>query len=352
MILRALAVLVGIALLTATAHVTVLATGGYYDNPHAILVMAIAGGVGLGALCLGRTWVDRRYFLAVVIGVALLSGEAFGLLQTGERLIASRDAAQKPAQQAREARERVQRRITAVQADLAALGTSERLQAALKAKAKADQAVIDQASLRGCASNCRKLLTKQVEAAAAEVAEARKALHDQRGAASGRLRLAQAELASIQLLASGNGLAERLGQPAWILDLISAALGSLGINGLGCALLAFGAHGARREVAIEAVLPVESASRSELDHAAQFGCEKLAPAEGGYVPLDEVHAAYRSWCRQIAKPPLPAKQIGAALSELFSNAGIKVGEVEGRIVALNVTINPPQLVIEDKREAA
>ena len=51
--LRATAFVVGLALLGATAHVTIAHTGGY-GTPHSVLTIAIAAGVGIGALCYWR----------------------------------------------------------------------------------------------------------------------------------------------------------------------------------------------------------------------------------------------------------------------------------------------------------
>jgi hypothetical protein len=47
MILRGIAFAAGLALLAATAHTTIGATGGY-AGPHAVLTLAIAAGVGIG----------------------------------------------------------------------------------------------------------------------------------------------------------------------------------------------------------------------------------------------------------------------------------------------------------------
>jgi len=349
MFLRTLAVLVGLGLLSAAAHVTVLATGGY-QNPHAILVLAVACGVAIGALCIVKAWRDQRFVVAALIGLALLSGEAFGLLQTGERLIANRETAQTPVRQIHDAKIDAQKHVAAIEAELLAFTTTARLDSALASKATADRAVIEQASLRGCASNCRKLLTRQVKAAAAEVAAARAELRTERDHLENRLGAAKAALAAIKLPPSTTGLADRIGWAPWALDLIYAALGSIGANGLGCALLAFGAHGSRRRATIEVVSPPsKQANPGQLEHAAHYGVERLTQTAGEYTTLDAIHTDYRAWCKQNGERRLPAKQIGAAVAELFENAGINVGEIEGRLVALNVTIKPPLVALADLR---
>ena len=53
--LRATAFVVGLALLGATAHITIAHTGGY-GTPHSVLTIAVAAGVGIAALCIGAAW--------------------------------------------------------------------------------------------------------------------------------------------------------------------------------------------------------------------------------------------------------------------------------------------------------
>ena len=58
-----LASVAGIALLGATAHVTIMSTGGY-NSSHAVLTIAIAAGVGVAALCIGAAWSGNRKAVA------------------------------------------------------------------------------------------------------------------------------------------------------------------------------------------------------------------------------------------------------------------------------------------------
>ena len=60
MILRAIAVMAGLVLLGAMAHVSVVSNGGY-GTTQAVMTFAIAGGVATGALVIGRTSSQRRY---------------------------------------------------------------------------------------------------------------------------------------------------------------------------------------------------------------------------------------------------------------------------------------------------
>ena len=146
MLLRILAVVTGLMLLGGTAHVTVLASGGYH-NPHAVLVLAIAAGVGVGALCIGTAVMQGCLIIAILIGVTLICGEAYGLLQTGERIIAARDRAQTPAREAKAQRVVARDRLNLISRTADALKRSDRLDTALAAQAAADKAAADKAAI-------------------------------------------------------------------------------------------------------------------------------------------------------------------------------------------------------------
>ena len=318
MMLRVAAYCAGMALLVATAHVSITYSGGYTE-PHAILVIAIALGVAVGALAFGSAWALGRRALSVWLITAILAGEAFGFLMTAERLVKGRDASQTPMREA----------------SAAYAAALERVTSAEEGKATADAAVVEKSAERSCAVNCRALLQAQVDNAQQELYEAR------------------AALAAIQPPASATPLADRLGWPAWVLDLVVAGLGSMAANGLGVGLIAFAAHGRREGSAIaepvsatlEPVPPGKVVVR-ELDHAAQFAMEVLAPAHDDEAELLAIHGAYRDWCQAKGVEALPAAKIGSALDHLFDGTGITITERGGRRVAVGVTLKP-----QSKRKA-
>jgi len=245
--LRGITFLVGLALLAATAHVTISATCGY-TGPQAILIIAIALGVGVGALAIGSAWSAGRTILAFWLMAAILAGEAFGFMMTAERLITGRETQQAPLRDAEITRAKAAQRVANAESALAAVPTtSRRLEKALVAKAVADAAVIEKSAQRGCATNCRALLQDQVDNAQAEVNAARAEIGKSRITAERELETARAALTAIKAPASATPLADRVGLPAWAIDLITAALGSMAANGLGCGLIAFAAHGRREE---------------------------------------------------------------------------------------------------------
>lgn len=157
--MRRLAIIVGIAIVGAATHVSIVFGGGY-AGVVAPLQIAIASGLCVSAVALGITWQERRWTLAAMLALALASGEAFGILQTGERTIAARDLAQAPARAAIALR----------------LAAEKRLEVAEGALARAEAEISDKAAEIGCKRECAKLLTDAKEAAVRERDAARAAL--------------------------------------------------------------------------------------------------------------------------------------------------------------------------------
>jgi hypothetical protein len=372
MILRCSAILVGLALLGATAHVTVSSTGGY-GSTHAVLTLAIAAGVGIGSLAIGRAWSDRRVALSLGIALALLCGEAFGLIGTAERLIAQREAAQAPARTNDGKRTKAAERMNAAETAIAAVPTgSARLTAALTAKTAADRAASDKATDRGCLVNCRQLLEQQVIAAASEVTAARGELAALKHEASTELATARLALTGIAEPVSGTPLADRLGLAPWILDLITATFGSIAANGLGGLLLAFSAHRPARVVSeatiaaaparvvlapiptmkdvtppahpaelITASVPaLAGALPNVIDHVDQFAVAAIAAKPRGRASLGDVHAAYLAWCKAEGIAPVAAGDFAEAIGSLVKAAGIKVTMAKRGPVLIGVSIAP------------
>lgn len=333
MTLRALATVVALALLGAAAHVNILAGGGYGTaHAHAVITLAVAAGVAVGALAIGAAWGQRRRTLALAILVALLAGEAFALISTAERLIAAREAVQAPLRAHLQIVDKARHRVARAEASLAtAPTTSPRLEAALAAKAAADRAVVEKAAEKGCAANCRALLEQQVAAAGTELAAARAEIEKARTMAEAELVAARTALAALPAPASASPLADRLGVPAWALDLLTAALGSIAANGLGGLLLAFAGHGQHQRPLLHWPMPApeplpQTASTSVApmqltgpkigttpvdpprEHASgpvsAFAVASLYPVADSAVPLADVYKAYREWCADSGRLPL------------------------------------------------
>ena len=206
---RASAVVCGAAILAASASAVI--EHGHQDASQARLTWSLALGVLAGSMAIGSAWASGRKALAVMLAVALLAGEAFGVLATADRIVSEREQGQAAIR-------------TAIGAHDYAAGEAARAQNALD---DANKAAVAQAALAGCKSNCRALLEAQVENAKADLNTARTRLG-----------------ANPKPTAAPDALAERLGWQPWVLDLLVAGCLSLGANGLAAALIGFGAHGA------------------------------------------------------------------------------------------------------------
>lgn len=328
--MRLIALVAGLTVIAATAHVNVSNAGGY-GAPGAVLTLAIALGVAVAAMAIGEAWSARRIVLAVWMMVAIVAGETFAFLATGERLVVGREAQQAPLREIEDQHDAAARRVSAALAALsAAPATSQRLEAALTAKAVADAAVASKAAEKSCAVNCRSLLQAQVDAAIAEVAAARSQIDAQRVSADRELAAARQALTGIKAPTSPTPLADRVGVAAWALDLFAAALGSLAANELGCGLIAFAAHRRREDPVVKAEGPVRLAeplpaiaAPTARDHVARFLRATIAPSVAGEVSLRQLQKTYMDWCADEKLAPLRAGEFGRELRDLVDALGLE-----------------------------
>jgi len=291
-----IAIAAGALIIGAAAHVSIVASGGY-SALAAPLQLAVALGLIVGAICVGLAWRERRLVIVGCLVIALVAGEGFGLINTAERTIAARDIAAAPIKDAENAR---------IQAEA-------RVKDAETKKSAADAAALTEAAKSGCRRECRALIEGAKADAQRELESARNAL------------------AILPPVRSVSPLADRLGVPGWALDLVAAALASIAANGLGAALVAFGAHGHREEpkAGTQTEKPeIIQPQRQAREHAARFGLDVLTPARAA-TPVMRLHSAYQEWCRDRGEQPLPAREIGSALDDLFRRSGLRVEAIEG-----------------------
>lgn len=302
--MKVAAIITGCFIVGGATHAAIM-TGGGYGGHEWIILASVGLGLVVGSICVGMAMRERRKALAWVLCIALAAGELFGLINTAERVISTRENAQAPF----------------VSASLSRKAAEQRVARAETSKAAADRAVIDKAADKGCAANCRKLLQDQVDAATTEIEAARHALA---GLPSPRV---------------ATPLADRLGLPSWALDLIAATLASIAANGLGAALIAFGAHRqtgghvmppvvamAEQPAAAPIECPVTSAPialappLSPREHAAEFIRASLRRDPSSSVDTRALYEVYRSWCAENQIEPLPS--IGIELGHLFKGLGL------------------------------
>jgi hypothetical protein len=373
---KILAVLVGAVILFTTAHVSILATGGY-GGPHAYITLGVAAGVAVASIAVGRAWAEKRRALAIFLVVAIAAGEVFAILSTAERLTAAREASQSPLRQALEARQKLETRVAKAEAAVLALpDVSARLQAAMQSKTAADGAVVTKSAERGCAANCRLLLQAQADQSQQEVEAARREMAETRARLEQAVADARGNLAAFKSPPSASPLADRIGWPAWVLDLVMAGLGSIAANGLACCLMVFGSHRkadpAEPATATPSEAPEMPATETPLEPrgtvdgtegsnvvpirptgrsgAAKPSADAIKQAKGFMVARitrtddeaeTDVRTLYRdyvSWQEGKGRPPLPETDIGAALVHLFKLAQIPFGPKDGRAIARGIAL--------------
>jgi hypothetical protein len=362
MIPRAIAILLGVLLLAAGAHVTIEATGGY-GTPHSYVTMAVAAGVAGGSIFGGMAWAADRRLLTAAFVVCIAAGEVFGFLQTANRLVAGTEATQAPLREHAEAYAKASKRVEIAKAAVDALPvTSVRLTKAEAAKKAADDAVVSKAAEKGCRENCRQLLQAQADAAATDIAAARTAIDAGNQKARDELAAARAALAGMHVPQSATPLSDRTGIPAWLLDLFGAGFGAMAANGLAACLMIFGGHQHRRAPHVEVITPepadprrppVAPARRAKArrsktvmrtmtaeDRAAQFALECLQPQ--GEADIEALEALYASWA---AGRPLDREfsraEIGNALAQLMKETGIAIEERDSRLIAVGISVKEP-----------
>jgi hypothetical protein len=305
--------------------------------------MAVAGGVGVASVFSGKAWTEQRPTIAVLLILAIVAGEAYGMAATAERLIAGREEAQAPLRGLAEDRARAQRHVdeaTRAKADLPV--SSPRLERALADKAATDAAVVSKSAERGCVENCRKLLQAQVDAAEQEVARAREEISRKASDAALAIANAKRDLEAMRVPASAAPLADRLGWEPWVLDLVVAALGSVAANGLACFLIVYGAHHQAETHSQAGAHPADHTGTAEpqttatsrprpsrakpsakaeneaLQQAKAFAVARLQPEEAAATDIRAVIKEYTAWCKEAGAKRLPVEEITTALDRLFA----------------------------------
>lgn len=349
--IRIIAGIVGLILVGSAAHGTILASGGY-DHPAALVTIALALGVAVGAAAIGTAAGHGRLGLAVAIGLGLAAGEGYGLLSTSERVIVAREAAQAEMRNTQARHDAATKSLLeardALKAMEAASGVSERQAKAQAAMDAAVAAIRDQASLPGCKENCRQLLTTQAADARRELdaaqADGAKSIKERRETAEKAVTDAEAAVAAAPLASSPTPLADRVGVQPWLLDIIAAVLLSLGVNGLGAALIALAAHGHARgplqdlTVAKQAASNDNQAPEVTVGRVSRFIGEYIEPAESGRIEVADLYKAYRAWCQRGGMVAVDMMEFGDRLNEALDVVGIRIRAHKDKVYLVGVEV--------------
>ena len=340
MIWRALVALAAAGVIAAATHANVNHAGGY-GSQDAPLIIAIAAMLAVVMGFVGVLFNEGRWFGALLLGLCILSGEAYWLFLNAEREIATRAAIAAPVAEARAAHDAARQRVKVSEAALTRIGETTRLQRALADKATADQVVVESAALRGCASNCRKLLEHQVQAAEREVSMARAEISLSRTAAERELEKTRTALATLPKPLSVTPLPDRLGFAPWAWDLVMAVLRSLAVVGASLAI-GLAVHPRRRHRTAEIVKPqnieVTAHPVNKRQHVAQFLSSTLRPDPTGGTSLRELHGRYGEWCARSAVVPLPAGELGEELKLMFGAIGLECKRLEHDVIVEGTAI--------------
>jgi hypothetical protein len=362
-VIRVLAGLAGLALVCSAAHVTIMSGGGY-SQTAAIVTMALAIGVTVGAAALGAAAGHGRLALAIAIGLGLAAGEAYALLSTSERVIVAREAAQVPLRDALKRHQDAERRVSEARTALDKVGevqtTSTREVAAKASLEAANRAIVEKAALPGCRENCRQLLQTQADEARRELETAQRDVANQgkerRQKAERELATAEQALETSPLPGSATPLADRLGIQPWLLDIIAAGLLSLGVNGLGAALIALAAHGKAKPEPIvierttapivltpepakpKAIAPANVVALPNPTHGrvSRFVAEQLEPASRGKIEVVDLYKAYASWCERVALQAFDVNEFGDQLQQALEIAGITTKAQRDKVYLVGV----------------
>jgi hypothetical protein len=341
-LIRSLAFIVGVGNLAAVAHVTIVSTGGY-GEPAAAMVVALACGVAVGAVAIGIAVSHRRRTLAVCLVIALLAGEGFGLLRTADMLVTSRDAQQAPIRDA-------EAKHAAAVARVAAAAKSDAVAKAEAAKATIDANAMAKAAEIGCRKECRGVLEAQVAAASRAVEAARSAVQAE-------IEAARADLGDNPRPASASPLADRLGVPAWALDLVLAGLGSVGCNGLAACLVAFAAHAPRSKprdlgqprYSVPALdlgrpRPTVEVLEPRLGEIDAFMLARVTRVRGAQVSWSDLFTEYLAWCRAEGLEAANVEAFGRSLDALRHELGLRVRKHDGDVFFVGLGINRLRLI--------
>lgn len=324
-LLRILAGMTGAAIIGCVTYATVKTVGGI-EAPTAPLLIALACGLVVGSMACGLAWSSGRKALAVAMAITLLTGEAYVLLNTGERELEAREAKQAPARAAMVKREKLSR-----EAQAPVIVTTDRLAAAQKALDEVNTDARVKIATASCVKLCKQELAEQREAAQKEVEAARAELYAMRKASSEKVEAANVALAAIPAAAAVSPLAARINVPDWVLDLIRAGLFSVSANGLGAFLLAFASHGGRK-VSVASVESVRTVSEP-----------KGLSYEGPYTDdeIEQIKKALNGMDRPVTNDQLAAllncsKSESSKRWRAAAKAGVLEAERAGRFVHLRL----------------
>lgn len=321
LLIRGIAIIVGLGAIAAVTYGTTEATGGIGTN---VAPLYIALGAIQAAIAMSFGHLQSRFAKAVGV-LVLLACEAATFIGTADLQLAGIETRAAPVHEAAAKRK-------AAEDWLARLNRDDRVERAEHALRDAQADARAKSTARDCGKGCITTLAKTVDDATAAVEQARESLQAEQ-------RQARAALEHAPLPPQASPLATRLGIESGTLDLFFVGFRGFAVAAGAAMVLAFGAHGRRRSSEPAKAVLVEVERRPTLKQlperrplpserptahteADRFAKAMFRPEPQGRVPVRDIRAAYHSWCETSHSTPLPDKEIGAALNELFSSVGL------------------------------
>ena len=299
-VLRGLAIIIGLGAIAAVTHGTVLATGGYGWNTPASFYIAL-GCVQAGlAMALGAGMV-RGILPKLAAVVLLVMCEAANFLATVDLQLTAAEDAAAPIHDAAAKRASAEAWVTRLDRD-------DRVRRAEATAAKVQSDAMAKSAEKGCAANCRAVLEAQVREVTTAVEEARQSLQLEQ-------RQARTALDKAPLPPSATPLADKTGWQAWMIDLLKVGFRGFAVSIGAAILLAAGTHrwGGKciRTYALAALVPETSATKlrvvskqSAAGDVHDWVVDRLVATEDVSVPFRDLYMDYES--------VVPAKKLCSA----------------------------------------
>lgn len=340
--LRGLAIIVGMAAIGAVTYGTVEATGGLYTHT-APLYIALGGLQIVIAMAFGIMPSGLYKFAGVLV---LIACEVATFIGTANLQLADVEAKAAPVHDAAAKRK-------AAEDWVARLDRDDRVERAEKAATEARNNAMEASKAKTCATNCKATLAKAVGDAAMAVAEARQSLQIEQ-------QQARTLLANTPLPGSENALAEKLGLSASTVDLLFVGFRGFAVAFGAAMLLAIGAHPRRRQdsepaqrqapqgAAAQPIvdlkppvhtanvinLPTKLAPLSVID----FGADTLEPAPGDTLDFDDFFNAYVAAAEARKLRAYGPTEFVGPFKKLCEEAGIRVSKRRQRLFLCDVRL--------------
>ncbi len=320
-LLRGLAILIGLGAIAAVTYGTVEATGGISTDTAPLY---IALGALQAAIALSFAVIHSRIVAALAI-LVLLACEAATFIGTADLQLAGIEMRAAPVHEAAAKRKAAEDWLTRLEHDDRVARTELALQIA-QGDAR------EKSTAKDCGKNCLAILAKTVDGATSAVGEAQSSLQLER-------RQARAALAAAPIPPSTSPLADRLGMQASTLDLLFVGFRGFAVAAGAAIVLAIGAHPWERR----APEPVKLASNvmpitpkrtlltgtratvpAKLGDVDAFLLERVSREEGARVSWADAFLSYRGWCEASYCAPVDARVFGARLDALRDELGLRV----------------------------